>query len=134
VSRYFDTCYVGNRKGVGKLWQCSAVDGGPEFAGDFRRACERLGILRDQLPARSRNLNASLERFQGSCLHLHYRNAFRYRFNESAAEVDAHAATWLRFYNFERPHRGWRLRGPPPAGGVLPQPPPPPGRERMGSR
>jgi hypothetical protein len=152
--------YVGNLKGVGKLWQysavdgatsfavarvfageksaavaarflvedvvpvfrelhvglmCATVDGGPEFAGEFRRACERLGIARDQLPARSPNLNAFVERFQGSCLHLHYRNAFRYRFYESADDVDADLQAWLRFYNFERPHRGYRTRGKPPA-------------------
>jgi transposase InsO family protein len=91
---------------------CATVDGGPEFAGEFRRACERLGIARDQLPARSPNLNVSLERFQGSCLHLQDRNAFRYRFYENADDVDADPGAWLRFYNFERPHRG----GAPAAG------------------
>ncbi len=157
---FFDTMYIGNLKGVGKLWQYSAVDGatsfgiarvaagkksaaraaaflehdvvpvfqelhiglmsatvdgGPEFQRDFRASCTRLGITRDQLPARSPNLNAFVERFQGSCLHLHYRNAFRYRFYESADDVDDDLQAWLRFYNFERPHRGYRLRGRSPA-------------------
>jgi len=157
---FFDTMYIGNLKGVGKLWQYSAVDGassfgiarvvagdksaataarfldtdvvpvfaeahtglmsatvdgGPEFQADFRAACARHGIIRDQLPPRSPNLNAFVERFQGSCLHLHYRNAFRYRFYESADDVDADLQAWLRFYNFERPHRGYRLRGRRPA-------------------
>lgn len=157
---FFDTMYIGNLKGVGKLWQYSAVDGassfavsrvvagdksadagarflehdvlpaftdagveliqatvdgGPEFKAAFRKACHRLGIHRHQLPPRSPDLNAFVERFQGTCLHLHYRTAFRYRFYETGDDVDADLQTWLRFYNYERPHRGYRTRGRPPA-------------------
>ncbi len=157
---FFDTMYIGHLKGVGKLWQYSAVDGacsfgtarvlageksaeaaaafldqdvlpvyrqlhvglmeavvdgGPEFMGEFRRACAANGVERHQLPPRSPDLNAFVERFQGSCLHLHYRTAFRYRFYEAAEDVDADLQAWLRFYNFERPHRGYRLRGRTPA-------------------
>lgn len=53
------------------------VDGGPEFKGEFVRCCRRLGISRHQLPPRSPDLNAFVERFQGTVLHLHYRTAFR---------------------------------------------------------
>lgn len=157
---FFDTMYVGNLKGVGKLWQYSAVDGassfgiarvlagdktaataaqflrddvapifgeaaitliqatvdgGPEFQADFRRVCTDLEVKRHQLPARSPDLNAFVERFQGTCLHLHYRTAFRYRFYEAADDVDADLQAFLRFYNFERPHRGYRTRGRVPA-------------------
>jgi len=157
---FFDTMFVGNLKGVGKIWQYSAVegacsfafarvfageksaaaaasflevdvapiyaeagielrevvvDGGPEFQGEFRRTCGRLGVSRHQLPPRSPNLNAFVERFQGSVLHLHYRTAFRYRFYTSAADVDADLQGWMRFYNFERPHRGYRTKGRRPA-------------------
>lgn len=157
---FFDTMYVGNLKGVGKLWQYSAVDGassfgvarvaagdktaaqaarfltndviptfshagitiqratvdgGPEFHKEFRHACRDHGIERHQLPPRSPDLNAFVERFQGTVLHSHYRTAFRYRFYESADDVDADLQAWLRFYNYERPHRGYRTRGRPPA-------------------
>lgn len=157
---FFDTMYVGNLKGVGKVWQYSAVDGacsfgfaravageqqaavaaqflehdvatvyaelgipfveavvdgGKEFKGEFRHTCERLGIRRHQLPPRSPDLNAFVERFQGSVLHLHYRNAFRYRFYETVTDIDDDLQAWLRFYNFERPHRGYRTRGRTPA-------------------
>ena len=160
VEVFFDTMYIGNLKGVGKLWQYSAVDGassfgvarimvgdrngtkgarflrndvapvfaeagitiqqatvdgGAEFKTEFRHACRDLGIERHQLPPRSPDLNAFVERFQGTCLHLHYRTAFRYRFYESANDVDADLQAWLRFYNYERPHRGYRTRGRPPA-------------------
>lgn len=157
---FFDTMYIGNLKGVGKIWQYSAVDGacsfafakvfageksaaraavflttevapvyaeagiclreavvdgGPEFKREFTAACSRLGVSRHQLPARSPNLNAFVERFQGSALHLHYRTAFRYRFYTDAADIDADLRGWLRFYNFERPHRGYRTKGRRPA-------------------
>lgn len=157
---FLDTMYVGRLKGVGPVWQYSAIDGacsfgfgrvhagkktasraaafledevlpayreagiplvevvtdgGPEFKGVFPKACERLGIRHRRLPPRSPDLNAFVERFQGSVLHLHYRVAFRYRFYTSAADIDADLQAWLRFYNFERPHRGYRTRGRRPA-------------------
>lgn len=158
---FMDTMYVGNLKGVGKIWQYTAVDGasssgfaqcragkktavdmadflehqvlpayleagiklvevvtdgGPEFTGrDFKATCDRLGIRWHKLPPRSPNLNAFVERFQGSVLHLHYRTAFRYRFYEHVDDIDADLAAWLRYYNFERPHRGYRTRGRTPA-------------------
>lgn len=158
---FLDTMYVGNLKGVGKVWQYTGVDGacsfgfarvragkknaaamaeflehdiaptyreagiplvqvvtdgGPEFTGRaFGRACARLGIRWHKLPPRSPNLNAFVERFQGSVLHLHYRTAFRYRYYTSAAHIDEDLQAWLRHYNFERPHRGYRTRGRIPA-------------------
>src|SRR5437762_2983434 len=41
--------------------------------------------------------------------------ALRYRFYTSAADIDADLRAWLRFYNFERPHRGHRTKGRRPA-------------------
>jgi transposase InsO family protein len=157
---FFDTMFVGRLKGVGKIWQYSAVDGacsfgfavvrrgeksaraaaqflehhvlpvyseagvvlkevvvdgGPEFKGEFSRTCRRLGISVHRIPPRSPDLNAFVERFQGTVLHLHYRTAFRYRFYTSAPDIDADLQAWLRFYNFERPHRGYRTKGRRPA-------------------
>jgi transposase InsO family protein len=158
---FLDTMYVGNLKGVGKVWQYTGVDGacslgfarakagkksaaamadflehdilpsyqeagiplievvtdgGPEFTGrQFARRCAKLGIRWHKLPPRSPNLNAFVERFQGSVLHLHYRTAFRYRFYTSANDIDADLQAWLRYYNFERPHRGYRTHGRIPA-------------------
>jgi len=77
--------------------------------------CLKLGIEHHRLPPRSPDLNAFVERFQGSCLHLHYRTAFRYRYYTSAADIDADLQAWLRHYNFERPHRGYRTAGRTPA-------------------
>jgi transposase InsO family protein len=156
---FFDTFYVGHLKGVGKVWQLSAVDGassfgiarvvagpktavvmarflledvlpavrraglrlvtattdnGPEFARRFGAACALAGVTQHRIPPRSPNLNAFVERFQGTVLHLHYRVAFRYRYYTSIVTIDADLQAWLRFYNFERPHRGYRTRGRTP--------------------
>ena len=157
---FFDTFYVGNLKGVGKVWQLSAVDGassfgiarvvagdktaavmarffaedvvpacraaglrlvtattdnGPEFGRAFGEACQTADVRHHRIPPRSPNLNAFVERFQGTVLHLHYRVAFRYRYYTSASTIDADLQAFLRFYNFERPHRGYRTKGRTPA-------------------
>ncbi len=157
---FFDTSYVGHLKGVGKVWQLSAVDGassfaiarvisgdktaarmarfladdvlpacrraglelatattdnGPEFGRPFADACRVAGVRHHRIPPRSPNLNAFVERFQGTVLHLHYRIAFRYRYYTRVETIDADLQAWLRFYNFERPHRGYRTKGRTPA-------------------
>jgi transposase InsO family protein len=92
----------------------ATTDNGPEFGRPFGAACAVAGIRHHRIPPRSPNLNAFVERFQGTVLHLHYRVAFRYRYYTSAATIDADLQAWLRFYNFERPHRGYRTRGRTP--------------------
>jgi len=91
------------------------TDGGPEFGKAFTAKCLELGIEHHRLPPRSPDLNAFVERFQGTCLHLHYRTAFRYRYYQSGFDIDADLQAWLRHYNFERPHRGYRTQGRTPA-------------------
>jgi len=157
---FLDTFYVGHLKGVGKVWQLSAVDGassfgiarvvagektaavmarflvedvlttceraglrlvtattdnGPEFGRAFGEACRTAGVRHHRIPPRSPNLNAFVERFQGTVLHLHYRVAFRYRWYTRLETIDADLQAWLRFYDFERPHRGYRTKGRTPA-------------------
>jgi transposase InsO family protein len=157
---FLDTFYVGHLKGVGKVWQLSAVDGassfgmarvvagdkgavamarflledvlatcaraglrlmrattdnGPEFGRAFGEACREADVEHHRIPPRSPNLNAFVERFQGTVLHLHYRVAFRYRWYTRVEDIDADLQAFLRFYDFERPHRGYRTRGRTPA-------------------
>ena len=70
-----------------------------------------MRIFQLRLLQRSPNLNAFVERFQGNCLHEHPCVAFRARYYTSAHDVDANFRPWLRHYNFERPHRGYRTQG-----------------------
>jgi len=176
---FFDTVYVGHLKGVGKVWQYSAVDGacslgfatvlageksaraaasflehhvvpayreagiellevvvdgGPEFKREFTQTCNRLGISRHRIPPRSPDLNAFVERFQGTVLHLHYRTAFRYRFYTSARDIDADlqalvAVLQLRATPPRLPHEG-----PPPRRDLLRRRSRAPRHERMGRR
>jgi len=44
-----------------------------------------------------------------------YWTAFRYGFYQTASDVDDDLQAWLRFHNYQRPHRGYRTRGRPPA-------------------
>ena len=73
------------------------------------------GVEHHRIPPRSPNLNAFVERFQGTVLHLHYRVAFRYRYYTAVEDIDADLQAFLRFYDFERPHRGYRTQGRTPA-------------------
>ena len=108
------------------------TDGGPEFTGRaFGRACTRLGVRWHRLPPRSPNLNALRRTLPGQVLHLHYRTAFRYRFYTHAEHIDADLQAWLRYYNFERPHRGYRTRGRDPRRDLLRHSTRPAHRERM---
>ena len=93
----------------------ATTDNGPEFGKAFGEACRAADVHQHRIPPRSPNLNAFVERFQGTVLHLHYRVAFRYRYYTSAADIDADLQAFLRFYNYERPHRGYRTKGRTPA-------------------
>ncbi len=93
----------------------ATTDNGPEFGRAFGEACRLADVHHHRIPPRSPNLNAFVERFQGTVLHLHYRIAFRYRYYTRVETIDADLQAWLRFYNFERPHRGYRTRGRTPA-------------------
>jgi len=56
-----------------------------------------------------------VERVQGTILHEHWRIAFRRQYFTSVGTLQRSLDQYLRFYNVERPHRGYRLRGLPPA-------------------
>ena len=93
----------------------ATTDNGPEFGRVFGAACRQADVRHHRIPPRSPNLNAFVERFQGTVLHLHYRVAFRYRYYLKVETIDADLQAFLRFYNFERPHRGYRTKGRTPA-------------------
>jgi transposase InsO family protein len=154
-----DTFYVGQLKGVGKVWQITAcdaacsygvawllpahtaeaaahflrtilvpcyrragwrlqrvlTDGGPEFHGAFDEGCRQLGIRHTRTKPRHAWTNGFVERLQGTILQEHWRVAFRRRYFTSRAALQRTLDAFMRGYNHDRPHQGYRLRGQTPA-------------------
>ena len=153
-----DTVYIGNLKGVGKVWQITAcdaatsygmaglltahdaaaaatflrqlvvhfqragwvvhrvlTDGGPEFKGAFDVACRELGLRHTRTKPRHAWTNGFVERLQGTILQELWRVAFRRRYFTSRAALQRALDGFMRYYNTERPHQGYRLRGQTPA-------------------
>jgi len=154
-----DTFYLGNLKGVGKIWQFTAcdaacsyavawlttelsarsarrfllryvlpvyrqaghrfqavlTDGGSEFHGQFDRACTALGIEHRRTRPRHAWTNGFVERLQGTILTELWRCAFRRTYYVAVAPMQHDLDRYLRSYNFERSHQGYRLQGRTPA-------------------
>ena len=154
-----DTFYIGNLKGVGKVWQITAcdaatsyglagllpahlatdaaaflrhvvvphyqragwtvrrvlTDGGPEFKGAFDEACRQLGIRHTRTKPRHAWTNGFVERLQGTILQEHWRVIFRRRYFTSRLALQRSLDGFMRYYNEDRPHQGYRVRGRTPA-------------------
>ena len=154
-----DTFYIGNLKGVGKLWQLTAcdaassyamakvvpannateaasflrevvavelekagwrvwrvlTDGGSEFKAQFDQACRELNVRHTRTKPRHAWTNGFVERLQGTILHEHWRIAFRRRYFRWRHQLQASLASFIEFYNFQRPHQGYRTKGRTPA-------------------
>jgi transposase InsO family protein len=154
-----DTFYIGQLKGVGKVWQITAcdaacsygtawllpafsapaaaaflrdilvplyrragwplqrvlTDGGGEFKGAFDEACRQLGIRHTRTQPRHAWTNGFVERLQGTILQEHWRVQFRRRYFTSRTALARSLAAFMRFYNDQRPHQGYRLRGQTPS-------------------
>jgi len=155
-----DTFYIGQLKGVGKVWQITACDAacsyavarllpafsaeaaaaflrgvlvplyrqagwplrrvltdrGAEFKGAFDERCRALGLRHTRTQPRHAWTNGFVERLQGTILQEHWRIQFRRRyFTSRAAIMEQTLEGFLRFYNTQRPHQGYRLRGQTPA-------------------
>jgi len=154
-----DTFYIGNLKGVGKMWQITAcdaassygvaailpalaaqaaavflrqalvplfrkagwpiqrvlTDGGPEFKAAFDEACTALGIRHTRTKPRHAWTNGFVERLQQTILQEHWRVVFRRHYFTGRAALHRTLQQFMRIYNFERPHQGYRTRGRTPA-------------------
>jgi transposase InsO family protein len=91
------------------------TDGGHEWKGAFEAECRRLGIEHRRTKPRHAWTNGFVERPQGTILTELWRCAFRRTYYAAIAPMLRDLDRYLRFYNFERPHRGYRLRGRVPA-------------------
>jgi len=91
------------------------TDGGPEWSPAFTRACQALGIQHRRTKPRHAWTNGFVERLQGTILTELWRVAFRRTYYTSLGQLDRDLQAYLRFYNRERPHQGYRLQGRTPA-------------------
>jgi transposase InsO family protein len=155
-----DCFYVGNLKGVGKVWQLTAcdvassyglatlfvgdpnaqvaarflretvvpefkragftlqrvlTDRGSEFKGVFALTCRQLGIRHTRTKPRHAFTNGFVERLQQTILHDHWRIEFRRRYFTHLHQLERSLQSYLRFYNHERAHHGYRTQGRSPA-------------------
>ena len=154
-----DTFYIGNLKGVGKVWQYTAcdaacsfaaawittelssrmarrflrryllplyrqaglsirailTDGGHEWHKLFDSECKMLGIEHRRTKPRHAWTNGFVERLQGTILTELWRCAFRRTYYTAVAPMQRDPDRYLKFYNFERAHQGYRLKGRAPA-------------------
>ncbi len=91
------------------------TDRGSEFAGAFDVACRDRGIRHTRTKPRHAFTNGFVERLQGTVLHEHWRVEFRRRYFTTLGQLDRSLQSYLRLYNHDRPHRGYRTRGRTPA-------------------
>ena len=97
-----------------KLWRV-LTDGGSEFKGEFDEMCRGLNVRHTRTKPRHAWTNGFVERLQGTILHEHWRIAFRRRYFRRRFQLQASLDGFLQFYNFERPHQGYRTRGRTPS-------------------
>ena len=95
------------------------TDRGSEFKSAFDGACRRLGVRHTRTKPRHAFTNGFVERLQGTILHEHWRIEFRRRYFTRLHQLERSLQSFLRLYNLERPHRGYRTRGRTPASILL---------------
>ncbi len=96
-------------------WKLRRVltDGGSEFKGDFDNTCKELNVRHTRTKPRHAWTNGFVERLQGMILHEHWRIVFRRRYFRQHQQ--ASLVSFLGFYNFHRPHQGYRTKGQSPS-------------------
>lgn len=95
------------------------TDRGSEFKGAFDQACRTLGVRHTRTKPRHAFTNGFVERLQQTILHEHWRIEFRRRYFTRLRQLEASLQSYLRFYNRERTHHGYRTRGRTPASIVI---------------
>jgi transposase len=115
-----DTFYIGKLKGVGKVWQVTACDvassyGIARILPELTAAAVATFLRTVMVPA-----VRQVERLQQTILTEHRRWSFAGTTSTSRATLDRSLHQFMQFYNFERPRRGYRVRGCTPATRVGP--------------
>jgi transposase InsO family protein len=91
------------------------TDNGKEFKVRFDLACAAHRVQHTRTKPRHAWTNGFVERLQGTILHEHWRVEFRRHYFTSIRTLQRSLDRFLVFYNTQRPHRGYRLRGKTPA-------------------
>lgn len=91
------------------------TDRGNEFKAAFAATCTALGIRQTRIKTRHAWTNGFVERLQQTILSEHWRLVFRRHYFTRRATLERSLRGFLQFYNFERPHHGYRVRGRTPA-------------------
>jgi transposase InsO family protein len=91
------------------------TDNGREYCGTEAHPSEVYLALNDVEHRRTKGkppwTNGFVERFHRTALDEFFRTAFRTRFYEAVEPLQADLGAWLRHYNTERPHLGYRNYG-----------------------
>ena len=119
AARFLRHVLVPHYRQAGWPIQRVLTDRGSEFSGDFTKTCRELGIRHTQTKPRHAWTNGFVERLQGTILHEHWRVEFRRRYFTRLPQLQRSLDSFLRFYNHDRPHHGYRTRGRTPAAIIL---------------
>src|SRR5215467_7106614 len=87
------------------------TDGGPEFTGAIDATCRAPAIRHTRTKPRHAWTNRFVERLQGTILQEHWRVGFRRRDFTSRGALQQALDQFMCYYNRDRPHQGYRLRG-----------------------
>ncbi|MCX7830604.1 MAG: IS481 family transposase [Acidobacteria bacterium] len=94
------------------------TDNGSEYCGTPNHRYELFLELNDikhkKTKVKSPRTNGFVERFNRTVLDEFFRNAFRKNFYESIDALQKDLDIWLKHYNYERPHQGYRNLGKRP--------------------
>lgn len=115
TARFLREVLVPEYQQAGWPLQRVLTDRGGEYRGEFDRACEELGIRHTRTKPGHAWTNGFVERLQGTILHEHWRVAFRRRYFTRRDQLERSLAGFLRYYNDDRTHRGYRTRGRTPS-------------------
>jgi transposase InsO family protein len=91
------------------------TDCGNEFRGEFHKWCITRGVRHTRTKPRHAWTNGFVERLQGTILRELWRVTFRRRFFTSVPQMQRELDGYLKYYNFERLHHGYRTKGKTPA-------------------
>jgi transposase InsO family protein len=119
AARFLRHVLVPHYREAGWPIQRVLTDRGSEFAGTFATTCRELAIRHTQTKPRHAWTNGFVERLQGTILHEHWRVEFRRRYFTQLSQLQRSLDSFLRFYNHDRPHHGYRTRGRTPAAILL---------------